>query len=187
MPSLRKFWVSRGGRRAVWMNFATFFLALFHGKRFIAPLPARIDRLVFVCAGNICRSPFGELAAKRSQIPSISLGLNASLGAPANAAAAACAQTFDVDMSGHQATPLSVEYFLPSDLVLCFEFSQALAIERRLGHQAVEIRLLGMLDGFGSWHIHDPYGRSDEYFLRCFSRIHRAVANFKAIRPSCGQ
>uniref|UniRef100_UPI001C1FAE5B hypothetical protein n=1 Tax=Marinobacterium profundum TaxID=1714300 RepID=UPI001C1FAE5B len=37
---------------------------------------ARVERLVFVCLGNFCRSPFGECVAKGHGIRSAGFGLS---------------------------------------------------------------------------------------------------------------
>ena len=45
----------------------------------------KIERLVFVCKGNICRSAYAEAVAKSLGVSAISCGLSTKLDAPANA------------------------------------------------------------------------------------------------------
>ena len=45
---------------------------------------SQITRLVFVCSGNICRSPYGEFYARKLGIDASSCGLHADDGGAAN-------------------------------------------------------------------------------------------------------
>ncbi|MBK8186883.1 MAG: hypothetical protein IPK77_06345 [Cellvibrio sp.] len=51
----------------------------------------KVKRLVFVCHGNICRSPLGEAVARHHNIPTTSFGLDTRGGDPADPRAIAWA------------------------------------------------------------------------------------------------
>ena len=79
-----------------------------------------VKRLVFVCQGNICRSPFAEKLALAQGIPAISFGLAATSGTAANPTALEVAQIRGVSLETHQSLNIMEYAPLPGDLVLCF-------------------------------------------------------------------
>ena len=61
-----------------------------------------VERLVFVCQGNVCRSPYGEVCAWRFTDRVASIGLATTSGQPANEIARAMAQQRGVDLTRHE-------------------------------------------------------------------------------------
>ena len=74
------------------------------------PLPSPpIERVVVICHGNICRSPFAGVDLER-RIPHIavrSAGLAAGPGNPAEPGAIRVGQEFGLDLGEHRSSPLS--------------------------------------------------------------------------------
>jgi low molecular weight protein-tyrosine phosphatase len=134
-----------------------------------------VTRLVFVCLGNICRSPYAEAKARSMGMASVSLGLSAENGVAANAAAVKNALVRGVDLSTHRATRMEPGCLLVGDLVIVFESWQISEVRRRLGPQA-RVKLLGIWSTPKRPHIHDPYGQDDRYFQQCFSIIDKGLA-----------
>ena len=168
-------WSGWGGKRAVLMRMVQALRIPLGGHRgYVADVPGRVDRLVFVCAGNICRSPFGEHLARRAGVPAVSMGLQATTGSPADPAALRHAQRQGIDMGAHQATWFDPALVREHDLVLAFELWQVQALAQALQGRQVSVRLLGGFLGPLSYHIHDPYGLHDDYFALCFATIRRA-------------
>lgn len=129
-----------------------------------------VTRLVFVCLGNICRSPYAEAKARSMGMASISLGLSAENGVSANAAAVKNALIRGVDLSAHRAKRMEPACLSDGDLVIVFESWQVAEVRRRLGSQA-RVKLLGVWSTPKRPHIHDPYGLRDGYFQQCFAII----------------
>ena len=187
-------WARWGGKRAVAMRMTQALQILLGGHRgFVAAVPMRVDRLVFVCAGNICRSPFGEHLAHRAGVPAVSMGLHATTGSPADPSALRHAQRLGVDMQAHQATGFDAALVREHDLVIAFELWQVRALAQALQGRQVSVRLLGGFLGPLSFHIHDPYGLHDDYFARCFATISRAFEAMstqltlpRSAGPTCG-
>jgi protein-tyrosine phosphatase len=81
-------------------------------------------KVLFVCAGNICRSPFAEGLARRLadelglDVDFASAGTIAIDGAPASDDALAVAREHGVDLSGHRARRVSSLLTDEADLVL---------------------------------------------------------------------
>jgi len=72
-----------------------------------------VDRLVFVCLGNINRSAFAEQVARSLSANTCSIGLSTTTGAPAFDKAIETAPLFGLDLSHHRATNLKDYAFRP--------------------------------------------------------------------------
>jgi protein-tyrosine phosphatase len=136
---------------------------------------SRVQRLVFVCSGNICRSPYGEMLARTRGVRAISFGIHANGIAAADPTAVRVAQRLRVDLTGHISTR-AVDYEpRPGDMLLAMEPVHLSAIRGLVGTADVQMTLLGL---WGRWklpYLPDPYGRSDECFDRVFAFVAAAV------------
>lgn len=145
-----------------------------------------IERLVFICQGNICRSPYAGARARALGVSAISLGIEANDGAPANEDAARNALRRGVDLKEHQSTRLRTSLTEPGDLIVVFEPVHLLRVTPHIEAGAAGLTLLGLWAHPVRPHIQDPYGRSDRYFQECFSaidlNIHELVARMAAHR-----
>lgn len=168
---------AHGGKRAL-LRFGAFGVAAMLGagrgyRRIDWP---KVGRLVFVCNGNICRSPFAEAVARRRGFAATSAGIAATNGSPAAAQAIASATRFNIDLSSHQATHIGEFEFVSDDLVIGFEPVHLERLGAVLGDPpSTQISLLAAWLRPPNLYIHDPYGASVDYFQRCFRRIERAV------------
>ncbi len=77
----RNYGSRRGALKAYWYRILYFFG---HYRAYCQIDWDSIDRLVFVCKGNICRSAYAEVVAKSIGIDSISCGIDTVTGLPAN-------------------------------------------------------------------------------------------------------
>jgi protein-tyrosine phosphatase len=137
---------------------------------------AAVTRLVFVCKGNICRSPYASAKARLLGVPSASFGLEAAEGAPADPAASRTAHSRAVDLSAHRSARRESCRITDDDLLVVFEPSQLAEIRRWRADRMPRATLLGIWAQPIRPHIQDPYGRSDRYFERCFSIIDANIA-----------
>lgn len=136
----------------------------------------RVARLVFICGGNICRSPYAEARARSAHLPAVSFGLDARPNCSADSTAVRVAAARGLDLRRHAAQPLRGQLFKSSDLLLAMEPGQVrrlLAIARRWGAQAT---LLGLWASPERAYLQDPYGLSEDYFHTCFSVIDGAIS-----------
>src|SRR5689334_18848499 len=127
-------------------------LAEFHGIDW-----ARVGRLVFVCSGNICRSPYGEHRARMLGLPAASLGLHTYCGAPAHDLAAGAARKRGVDLGSHASCDSEAFEFREGDLLLGMEVRHVREMQRRFGQLRCQITLLGLWSTPRRVHIHDPF------------------------------
>ena len=154
-------------------------------NRHLRPDPVQIERLVFVCLGNINRSAFGEWVARKHGAKVCSIGLSTTTGAPAFHIAVDTAVRFGIDLSDHVATNLTDYQFQPGDLLLVMEVRHAKQMVA-LGIPENAIALLGNWASPHRVHIHDPHTLSAAYFRTCFTLIKSAVDNLTADLRSSG-
>lgn len=143
----------------------------------------KIDRFVFVCAGNICRSPYAEARARAAGVSTISFGLDASDGAVADAVAMRNASSRNVDLSAHRSARLEIARLRAGDLVLLFEPRQVESFLRLEGARRQMVSLVGLWSEPARPHLTDPYGKSDRYFQECFTLIDSGVNRLLLQRP----
>jgi len=137
-------------------------------------LPAQVQRLVFVCLGNINRSAFADQVARSLGVHSCSIGLSTSTGAPATPLARQTAPGFGIDLATHRATDLTDYRHQPGDLLLAMEVRHAHRLAAR-GLPAGSVALLGHWAAPHRIHLHDPHTLSPAYFRTCFTLIDSAV------------
>ncbi|MEQ9061248.1 MAG: phosphotyrosine protein phosphatase [Gammaproteobacteria bacterium] len=148
-------------------------------KRFEHVDLLRVERFVFVCLGNVCRSPYGEFLAREAGLNSASLGLSTSTGIPAFPKAIEIAGAFGHNLTSHSATDLSDFAVRGSDLFLVMEVRQARFLQKKLNGTGAQVALLGLWAEPARPHIHDPMSLSDEYFKTCYRVIQSAVIGLK--------
>ena len=133
-----------------------------------------VERLVFVCKGNICRSAYAEAVARSLGVDSISCGVETQNGLPANEGAIRAAAAKGVDLRKHRTTPIQSLAFRAGDLFVAMEPSQVEYLSQEFGG-GYEYSLLGLWGRPVSPYIHDPYGASSVYFDYCFNYIEKSV------------
>ena len=139
----------------------------------------QVERLVFVCQGNICRSPFAQFAAesKYSGLPVASFGLATTTGCPADSMAIDVAADYGLDLDSHRATDLTDFELLHGDLLLVMEDRHIGPLKAQCLDEKFQICLLGLWCRPRFALLYDPHCHSREYFAACFDRIDRAVTN----------
>lgn len=159
-------------------------------ERYTRVDPVAVRRLVFVCHGNINRSPFAEAVARRCGLRAVSTGLKTSTGAPASGPALRLAPEFGVDLAGHQATDFTDHESEPGDLLLVPETGHVQRLVER-GVPPGSIALLGHWATPHRIHLHDPNRLPETYFRTCFTLIDSAVrklaAQLLAARSPCSR
>lgn len=143
-------------------------------------------RVLFVCRGNLCRSPFAERYARRVLPASLevrSAGTRAQDGAPSPSEAVAVAAAFGVDLRGHRAVRLSEPLLAEADVVFVFEVTDLQRIRLQYPEHAPKVFFLGLLNG-GDPVIQDPYGGAEDRYRAVYGAI--ALALDRAARLVAG-
>jgi protein-tyrosine-phosphatase len=139
--------------------------------------------LLFVCHGNICRSPFAQellLArlppglARRVRVLSAGfIGANR----PSPPEALSTALRWGVDLTAHRSRVLAPEGVAGADVVFVMDELQQSAICRRFGRGEQDVLVLGDLDPapVERRRIRDPVEQSAEVFAESYARIERCI------------
>lgn len=143
-----------------------------------------VRSVIFVCLGNICRSPFAEYrlralleeepgrAGEASAVESVGLILP---GRPSPEVAQAVAGEFGLDLGPHRSRVLSDEAAATADLLLVMTTAQLRDVGTR--YPRARILHLGDLDPgpVPRRDIDDPYGNPPGTFRRVYRRIDRIL------------
>lgn len=141
---------------------------------------ARVERLVFICMGNICRSPLAEYVSLAEGVTAISAGLSAAPGAEADPRAVSWAHSAGYDLSQHRSLAVKDLELLDSDLLVLMEPQQIALTREQIGEKASEMTQITLL---GLWHpqprgyIHDPFCATEPYFHACETVVQSAAKN----------
>ena len=148
-------------------------------------MSGRIKYILFVCTGNICRSPFAEGLLKKliqkkglDDIVIDSAGLLALPGNSASSLAQKVAAEYDVDLSGHIAKSVKKDIIDGSDLILVMENSHAKYLLDTFPEAEDKVFLIRRFARFGSKDrgIADPYGLNYEAYRFSFLDIQDCVS-----------
>ena len=135
----------------------------------------RVERLVFICRGNICRSAYAAAKARALGVPAQSGGLQAKSGYPANGDARRHAAARGLSLEAHRTKGLQELAIGAGDLVICMEPPQLTAVQKMYPTFAGQLTLLGFWSQPRRPWIFDPFGLADEPWCQCLDLIDDAV------------
>ncbi len=150
--------------------------------------------VLFLCTGNICRSPLAEGLARwmfpGTGLAFASLGLAAPEGYPASEGSRRFAAGLGVDLAGHRSRPVTPAGLAGGLWVIGMTRSHAAQFRSRWGSGfSGPVGLLGApgLDLTGLGHspdieeVADPYGGSFGDYDRCGTQIQRLLAGWEPV------
>src|ERR1051325_3376508 len=144
--------------------------------------------ILFVCTGNVCRSPMPQKG--RSDLQVMSAGVGAIEGQPPSAYAVHALRELGIDISQQRSRMLTAELVNQADYIFGMTHGHVDAVNL-LYPQAVEKTFLlrefdDTLDVFEK-DISDPIGGSLEVYLECRDQIEQGIASIlKFIDQSIG-
>lgn len=149
-------------------------------------LPNSVNSIVFVCKGNICRSPLAEayfqslVRKKGARVTVSSAGLETTPGKPAHTNAKTVALQEQLMLDAHTTVQVHAELLDQIDLIVVMEVRQKYRIQRLYPKAKGKVVLLGYFDPKGPLDIADPYSGPLEDFATCFQRVRRCCDNLAA-------
>ena len=136
-------------------------------------------RVVFICSGNICRSPLAEVYARSLGMEAASCGLNCGDNYPADPRARAFARDHGLSLEQHKTVNVRDFNFQDSDLIVVMEPSHLYQFEKKVGTQHTLV-LAGSYCKKNTPYIHDPFNCSSAFFNRCESTVMESVRGLYA-------
>ncbi len=142
------------------------------------------QHVIFVCTGNICRSPYAEVKLRNvlaergiDSIAVSSYGMDTTPGKPANETARAVAAKRNIDLEQHATQQLSKECIDKASLVLVMAPHHRRAVAALRPGSLSRVAYLG---AFGLANntplvLADPYSLPEEEFVLCFNNIDTAI------------
>jgi protein-tyrosine phosphatase len=156
-------------------------------------IPLNVRSILFICKGNICRSPFAEHIAKiiLEELSSVLAGCEISSAGirvwkpdkpPAEAIISA--KHFGVELQGHKSRLISYEMMESYDMIIVMETWQFKYLRNLFLEFDNKVYLLPLFECHGSgkkgsylkYNIQDPYGRKIEDYKDCFDRISSCIS-----------
>ncbi len=135
------------------------------------------NSILFLCKGNICRSPFAERSLQTSsRFRCSSAGYYPVIGRPAPDNAVEAARQFGVELGLHRSCVLDDRMVADMGVILIFDREQMLALEANHPEAIRKTHYLGALDPAGPLEISDPYGGDIEAFRNAYLRIRQLLA-----------
>jgi protein-tyrosine phosphatase len=159
----------------------------------LAALPGWHERVLFICHGNVCRSPFAEVLFNERMRP-----LRALMDTPAAASAGfvgpdrgsppealAAAERLGLDLSAHRSQLITPELVHESSLIVVMTAEQGRLLAAMYRNHAYKLLVLGDLDpeSIETRTIHDPWKGTAEVFDASYGRIDRCIRVLMSCLP----
>lgn len=144
-------------------------------------------RVLFVCSGNICRSPMAAAylrhrsqAAGERHVLVDSAGTLGIEGAPASDEAIEVLAEQGIDLKTHRSRGLTAVEVRNADLIVVMTLAHLEELERRFPEGRATRRLIRAYDASpepkpGPPDLEDPIGEPIEVYRKCFGVIRRCV------------
>lgn len=136
-----------------------------------------VGSVLFLCLGNLCRSPFAAVAAA-PRLPGMriaSAGFLSHDGRGSPPHVVQTAQSLGFDLSNTRAQRVTAAQVAAADLVVCMDLSHLERVALEFPDALAKTTLLGLFDAAGPVEIRDPYDLSPAATREVFVRMLRAL------------
>jgi protein-tyrosine-phosphatase/predicted ATP-grasp superfamily ATP-dependent carboligase len=143
----------------------------------------RARQVIFLCWGNICRSPFAAAYARQlwpAQVEVLSRGLHYQQKRIAPVEALEAARVFDIALADHRSSLLSRQDVARADMIVCFDELILKELRRRHPQARSKAFRFGMLRARGPVGVPDPFGADLSTFRRVYVQIKETLDESRA-------
>jgi protein-tyrosine phosphatase len=137
-----------------------------------------VGYILFLCYGNICRSPFAERYAQATfpgRVHAASAGVFPTDGRPSPEAAQAAARRFGISLGDHASRIVTPTMLRDADVIFVFDARNHLHVRERGRAHLDKTYYLSDLDLSEPVQVADPWGEDAEAFVRTYRRIKEAL------------
>jgi len=147
-----------------------------------------VGSVLFLCLGNLCRSPFAAVATAR-RLPGLAIdsaGFLSHDGRPSPAHVVQVARMLGVDVSDARARRVTAAQIAAADLIVCMDVGHLHRMAAEFPDAMSKTTLLGLFDSHGPIEMRDPYDLSPSATLAVFEDMLRSIEALasNAVRPS---
>ncbi len=142
-------------------------------------------RILVICKGNICRSPFAEAYLRRYGGPDLevqSAGHYPAEGRESPEAAREAARRFGLDLASHRSRIVTNELADWADLILIFEPEQKRAVGSAFPGARKKMHYAGAIGPGRKPAIRDPWGGGVDEFVSVYREIEEALDTLLAVQ-----
>lgn len=142
-------------------------------------------RILFICAGNTCRSPMAQhlflktLGGSRKngtvEYEVLSAGLFAYDGLPASQEAIEVMTGEGIDLSGHESAQLTGKIIADADLILAMTEGHCQILMDSFPQKKDCIFTISEYAGMGGQDISDPYGSGRQAYINTLQQLKEAL------------
>jgi protein-tyrosine phosphatase len=140
------------------------------------------DTLLFVCHGNICRSPFAEWYARQELdnrgiegVTVDSTGFQSPSDPTSPQDAVTMARNWDVDLTSHRSVQTDVESLEMADLVLLMDYKNYHDMTTTFPEFTDRIFFLRLFDHAEEMELTDPYKNGTDAFETVYEQITHCI------------
>jgi len=144
-----------------------------------------IGSVLFLCLGNLCRSPFAEVAAMQ-RLPGVSIasaGFLSHDGRPSPPHVVRTAQALGIDLSAARAHRVTAAQVAQADLIVCMDVSHLERMASEFPEAMGKTTLLGLFRPGGAVEMRDPYDLSPVATRAVFVEMLQAIDALAAQAP----
>jgi protein-tyrosine-phosphatase len=144
--------------------------------------------IVFVCHGNIMRSPMAEallkqLCSDHEGISITSAGLHALAGREADPRAIRLAPEFGISLADHRAKPLTAVLVAQADAIFAMDYLNEAELLARYPEASEKIFLLAAqaCGNTSMFEIPDPFNGDDDELRRCYDTVQKCIEDLAGL------
>ncbi|MDA2923429.1 ATP-grasp domain-containing protein, partial [Acidobacteria bacterium AH-259-L09] len=158
----------------------------FYGRRTRRAL-IKAQTVLFVCKGNICRSPFAEAYARVNLGESVqvtSCGYYPEGNRVCPTQAVKTAKKLGIDLAAHRSSVITEDNVRRAEIIFTFDSESRRTVISRYPFAKGKVYRLGLLAPKGPISIEDPFGKSSTEFYAVYQNIVRILNNLKCAESS---